>query len=144
MRLYVDSNVIISYINQEFGGKFEVMDYRVEQFFAICIEDKHKLIISDLTVKEISAHTYLSKNEVLDFLEGIGLDVGYIEYLPQKKRHIRDHIRKRKEIQRVHRPDDLHVAFALEAKADCIVTWNKKDFEPVEKLIDVYSPDEFI
>jgi len=72
MRLYVDSNVIISYINQEFGGKFEVMNYRVEQFFAICIEDKHKLIISDLTVKEISAHTYLSKNEVLDFLEGIG------------------------------------------------------------------------
>jgi|GEM_PF-794109 len=144
MRSYVDSNVIISYINQEFGSKFEVMDYRVEQFFAICIEDKHRLIISDLTVKEIADHTYLTKNEVIDFLKELGLDVEYEEYLPQKKRLIRDHIRKRAEIKKVPRPDDLHVAFALEAKADCIVTWNKKDFEPVEKLIDIYSPDEFI
>lgn len=144
MRSYTDSNVIISYINQEFGGKFEVMDYRVEQFFAICIEDKHKLIISDLTVEEISNHTYLSKDEVIDFLKELGLDVKYVEYLPQKKSLICGHIRKNPEIKKVHQPDNLHVAFALEAKADCIVTWNKKHFEPVKKLIAIYQPDEFI
>ncbi len=144
MRLYTDSNVVISYINQESGGKFEVMDYRVGRFFAVCIEDKHRLIISDLTVREIADHTYLTDDEVIDFLGGLGLDVEYVEYLPQKKRLIRDCIRKNAGIQGVHRPDDLHVAFSLEAKADCIVTWNKEDFEPVETLIRICSPDEFI
>ena len=42
----------------------------------------------------------------------------------------------------LHFADALHVIIAKQNACDLIISWNKKDFETIEHLINVISPDE--
>ncbi|MEW6294853.1 MAG: hypothetical protein AB1467_00985 [Candidatus Diapherotrites archaeon] len=137
MRLYLDSNIIISYINLDFGRNYELMYKRVEDFFALCAKRKFTLIISSLTINEVNKNSFCAEEDLIELLKRHGVRFGIIR--------MANSIEKREPELRllgIHFPDSLHVAYALESKSDFIVTWNKKDFEPIKHLIDVISPDE--
>ena len=140
MRLYVDSNVILSYIKQELGGLIKAQVVRTKDFLINCQKERHIIIISDLTLKEIKKIGYYSQEEVEELLKQCDIIFEMIE--SNKER-----VRKAKGIERemgVHYPDSLHIQLALDSKADAIVTWNLKDFESAEGLIPIRSPADLV
>lgn len=42
----------------------------------------------------------------------------------------------------LHFSDSLHAATALKFECDCIVTFNMKDFEKIDDLIEVFEPSQ--
>ena len=44
----------------------------------------------------------------------------------------------------IHSADALHAALAINSKCDVLLTFNKKDFIPVQKLIKIREPNELI
>ncbi len=140
MRLYVDSNVLISFINREFGGGLEFMEYRVGEFFSVCSEDKHTIVLSEYTLTEIRKCTGLPRKEIIDMLKNLNL---IVEYKDINWKIIERRNRELKEIQQIHRSDRAHVIMALESKCDCIVTWNTRDLEVAKNLIAILPPSEF-
>jgi len=138
MRLYVDSNVLISLIKNELNGGFRPLYHYSENFFCLCRERNIIVVISGLFLKEVKSKLSLTEKEILDYLESICC-IKYELAFPTAK--IAEENKELKAIG-VHYPDSLHAAYALETNCEYLVTWNKKDFEPLENLIRVISPDE--
>jgi len=140
MRLYVDSNVILSYIKQELGGLIKAQVVRTKDFLINCQKERHIIIISDLTLKEIKKIGYYSQEEVEELLKQYDIIFEIIESNEER-------VKKAKRIEQemgVHYPDSLHIQLALDSKADAIVTWNLKDFESAEELIPICSPADLV
>jgi len=140
MRLYVDSNVILSYIKQELGGLIKAQVVRTKDFLINCQKERHIIIISDLTLKEIKKIGYYSQEEVEELLKQYDIIFEIIESNEER-------VKKAKRIEQemgVHYPDSLHIQLALDSKADAIVTWNLKDFESAEGLIPIRSPADLV
>ena len=137
MRLYLDSNVIISLVNQEFGKGFEYMEQAVERFLAVCIEERHELVLSDLFFEEVKKVTKKSKQEVREILVDTGIvEVGYDDSIYANAIRL---LQKR----HMHYPDNKHAAIAIEHNCDYIVTWNLKDFDCISDLMHSVSPRDF-
>ena len=132
MRIYVDSNVFLSYFLREFGANYRFLEERVTQFLAVCYADKHVIIVSDWVVKECRKK-HIVKKDIVELLEKSGLQFEGLKYTKQD-------IAKAYGFD-THHADALHIVLTRKAKADVIVTWNKKDFEGID--IRVMSPDEF-
>jgi len=138
LRFYIDSNVIISYINLDFGRNYELMYKRTEDFFSFCKAKKIVLIFSDFTFQELKKKSFYSKEQAIELLSELGLSIE-IRETEEKDSSIIKEI-----IQKIHYPDSVHAFIALSQKCNAIITWNKKDFEPIEGLIKVLTPEEFL
>jgi len=71
MKVYVDSNVFISIIQDEFGKGFEFMSYRSKEFFDRVLNCIHTIVISEAVIKEISAVTLLSDFDIKDVFQSM-------------------------------------------------------------------------
>ena len=137
MRIYVDTNIIISLVTGEFGGNYEFMEERTRMFLAICEQEGHILIVSDWMTNEITKVKPYCSMWIQDFAaENI------IEYVELTKG---DRVKAKTlaNARGIHYSDARHVQLALKAKADAIVTWDS-DFQKVTDLIKVLTPEHFI
>ena len=135
MRYYVDSCVIISYLKQEFGFRYQLQYTRVKEFFAKCHEEGHTIVLSNLTFKEVLKNAYTKENEIEKLFTELRIPY-------EKVVDSRDIQNKSIQIERegVPYPDSKHVAFALFSNSDCIITWNIKDFFKACKHIPSLTP----
>lgn len=139
MKLYLDSNVLISLINHEFGKAFEYMEQAVQEFLVECGEKNHLLVLSNLFFKEVEKTTGLSKEKVMEYFDGISR-VEAAAYGRPEHEKAAELFRTTK----IHFPDSLHAAIAIQNKCDYIVTWNLKDFDCVQDIIGSATPRDFI
>jgi predicted nucleic acid-binding protein len=137
-RVYLDSNVFISYIKSEIGKPFRLMFQEVEDFFAKCPE-KYILVLSELTFEEIEKKVHYSKSSTLNFFKGLEIET---EVLEIKNKCVKDagcFIKKG-----VHSSDALHSALAINSNCDILLTFNTKDFEAVKDLIELKEPEDLL
>jgi predicted nucleic acid-binding protein len=134
VRLYVDTNVIISLVMGEFGRANEYMEERVRTFLAACLNEGHTLLISDLFEDELIHKAPYASGWEKDFAAGIRLErVVTIDA---------DVARARRLVARAsHFKDALHAAIAERCGADLVVTWNVKDFHG--SPVTAVKPDFF-
>ena len=136
--LYVDSNVLISYIKSEFGGVTRAQVIRVKDFLSKCSLSDYELVLSDLTLNEIRKIAYLEEDEVKQLLSGFGIKFK-IETTTKGTIELSRVIEKKTGI---HRPDSIHVALAVQSKSDFIITWNIKDFVKANIFVKSITPDQ--
>ena len=137
MRLYLDSNVRISFLRTEIDGAFNLRFKDSERFFTICKEQSIELAISSLFLWEVKKVIRLSEKNVFDFFQSEGLKTLPVKQAQDKT--ARKILRK----TGLHYFDAVHAASAIESGCKAVVTWNKKDFEKAKSLIPCISPDEF-
>lgn len=136
-RVYLDSNVFISLNLQEIGGDFSGLFIQAQLFFNQARKNSDIVIFSGLALEEIRRKTNLSENDVVSYLSEIGV---IVELVCFDKQEINPDCFIR---MGIHKADALHAAIAAEAKCDCIVTFNLKDFEKAKKYIKSVAPAEF-
>ena len=138
MKLYIDSNIIISYLKSEFGGVTKAQSIRVKDFLSNSSMKKFTFIFSDLTYFEIKKIAYFSEQEVNGLMKKFKIN---IEEVKTDKETFEKAEKVKQEIK-IHYPDNIHVALALKSKANAIITWNLKDFLKAKKLIKVLTPSD--
>ena len=133
-RLYLDSNVFISLAKREMDFNFRGLFIEAEQFFEKAKENKDILILSSHTIKEIRAKILWTNEEIIALLQkGNLVELIKIQETDYEKALF---ISKKG----IHFEDAMHVALAIKAKCDCIITFNKKDFEVTQDLIPAEEP----
>lgn len=135
-RIYLDSNVFIAYIKSDMGRPFKMMYRDVEDFFDGC-PNRYVVILSDLALREIARIVYYSKEQTLEFFEGLGIKTEVIRTKEEDSRKTQELCR-----MGMHEADASHTAFAINAKCDVLLTFNKRHFEKVKSLIAVKEPNE--
>lgn len=138
LRVYLDSNVFISFVKQEMGKPFRLMFQDVEDFFKACPK-RYEIVLSGLALKEIEKKVYYSKSDVLGFFEERKIRIELIE----PKKGVLERSRKLM-AKGVHYPDSLHAALALNSKCEVLLTFNKKDFRVIDSQIEVREPAELL
>ncbi|MBU2099816.1 type II toxin-antitoxin system VapC family toxin [Candidatus Micrarchaeota archaeon] len=135
-RVYLDSNVFISFANQEIGSNLRPLFIEAEQFFTLVKKKECILILSYLFFDEVKRKCFSDKEQVLGHFKEIEIKTEVIE--PEKEIFIGNFVSKG-----LHYTDAVHAAIALKEKCDCIITFNIKDFEKVSDKIKVFQPSEF-
>jgi len=134
MKLYVDSNVIISLIREEIGFRLRSLYSEAENFFKKAGMQNDTIIVSPLTISEICKITKIQKDDVLEILSEFGIKVLLIN---------KQEINHTKFIELgLHYPDSLHAALAESLGCDAIITFNTKDFKGLNEIV-VESPGEY-
>lgn len=139
MKFYIDSNVFISYFNQDFGFKYQLQYPRVKEFFAMVSKEGHTLVLSPLTFSEVEKHSFSKPDELKEHLDNLCMHYTEIQEC--------DEIKKKAEYFKnsgLHYPDNKHAAFAVYSQADCLVTWNIKHFKKISNIIPIKTPYELI
>ena len=135
-RIYLASNVFIALINCEVGFHQRGLFVEAQNFLDKARATCAVVVLSGLFFDEIKSKFFYSKEDVLNFLNDFGILIECVSF--KSKIDLRKF-----SVLGIHYPDSLHIAFALEAKCDCIVTFNLKDFLPACKYIQIISPDLF-
>ena len=138
-RFYLDSNVFISLVREEIDSAFNLRYLDSGSFFALCRKEKCVLVLSGLFFSEVKKVISLKKEDILEEFKRHKLEFISVENKPPKERVLRI-TRECK----IHFADALHVAFACEAKADAVITWNKKDFIRAQKFVNCFTPSEIL
>ncbi len=138
MRLYLDSNIFISFVREEIDGAFNLRYKDAEIFFSYCIKHKIELVVSDLFFDEVKKIASLERQTTKEILGGLGIFFAATANAAENKA---------KEISQetgIHLSDAAHVATAIETNCVMIISWNKKDFEKTNNFIPCYSPSELV
>jgi len=138
MRLYLDSNVLISYLRSEIDKAFNLRFQSSEKFFIACKALGIELIISKLFFDEIKKKIFLEEKDIKEAFKERGINTVFMGSTEKEK------ILKIMKETEIHFADATHIANAIEYNCECIITWNKKDFEKAEKIIPCKTPEEFI
>ena len=138
MRIYLDSNVFISLMNLEIGRGIRGLFVEAEAFFRKAKDEKHTLLLSNLFFREVENKIFLNKNEVTDYIVKSGVRIEIISI--QEKTVLTSEFTSKG----LHHLDAVHVALAKAVKCDCIVTFNKKDFDKINGLIPVFEPSDLL
>lgn len=138
MKIYLDSNVLISVLLDELGRNYRQLAEEATTFFKRAKEKNATIIVSEFFIQEIEDKIGIDKKSIFEYFELIETEIEFVDT-------IKDDVAKAKEIERIgiHSGDSEHIAVAIRAKADCIVTFNIKDFEKAKTLIEVKEPLEF-
>ncbi|HZX33836.1 MAG TPA: type II toxin-antitoxin system VapC family toxin [archaeon] len=133
MRVYLDSNVFISLFEREMGKNSRGLFVEAEMFLERVKNKGSVLVLSDWFFREVQKITFLSKGEVLRYLENNGAKTEVVDSEGVS-------LEKTGEL---HFPDSMHAAIAIHFGCGCIVTFNLKDFEKVKRLIEILEPGEY-
>ncbi len=130
----LDSDTIVGYLNDEecrSGGMLEIRKDEMEQIIQYCINEGHKILISEEVMNEIHRKFKFTVKDIDIYYSGLGLDYEILELKDMD-------YEKAKEFRRMglHRGDDIHAAFAYNRSAT-LLSYNKKHFKPVFHLVDV-------
>lgn len=136
MRKYLDANVLVSLIREEIGAHYRLLSQSVEDFLERAAEKQTTLIISDWCIDEVKKVAGVGKETIEELLtdnklEFVSIGTAEINYALELSRTIK-----------IPYGDARHVAIALSAKADSIVTFNLKDFEKAKHLIKIELPED--
>jgi len=132
MRIYLDSNVFISYIREEIGRNYRPLYHEAEKLFEYCHDNSHTLVLSKLFFEEIKRMCYLNSEKAVELLTEKNL---IVERIPNTT-----YVSKEILQLGIHRLDALHVTTAIENNCDAIATFNTKDFEKVSTKIKIINP----
>ena len=135
MRLYLDSNVIISLFKEEIGHNLRPLYQEAESFLEKIKIEKDILIISTLAIKEINKICKTQMEDVDSYLKEHKILFEYV----QKKDFLKT---SSFESRGIHLLDSLHIAIAIANKCDAIITFNKKDFDKQDQIA-VLEPLEY-
>lgn len=138
MRLYLDSNVLISFLREEIDSSFNNLYLESERFFSSCKLLGAEIVLSDLFLKEINNIVFLKKEQIFEVFCSFGLSVSFNPNADVEKAE------KILKITGLHFADAMHVANALQSGCKAIISWNKKDFEKAATIIPCFSPREFV
>ena len=130
-KIVVDTNVIVSALKSRNGYSFKLLSIIDDERFHISISVPLILEYEDAIKRDKSKIGFN-----LDDIEAI------LDYIC--------HIGRKKEIYYLWRPylkdskDDMILELAVESESDTIITFNKSDFEGIDKFgINVLTPKEF-
>ncbi|MBN1352251.1 putative toxin-antitoxin system toxin component, PIN family [candidate division KSB1 bacterium] len=130
--IVIDTNVIVSALRSRKGASFELVSLLESDAFGISISVPLILEYESVLFRELK-HLTLHQKDIeyfLDYLCTIGnkFDIHYL-WRPFLK----------------DPNDDFILELAVTSGSDFIVTFNKKDFEGVDKFgIDALTPQEFL
>lgn len=138
-KIYVDSNVFISFIDKEYGRNIEnFLEYFSEEVFKRTVSCEFFIVISELVIHEVMEKMNFSDEDIEELLmpykklnKLIILDVDNYIW--------RDFVHLCKKYK-THRSDAIHAILAKKSNS-LLVTWNLKDFKNI-KDIEVRSPKE--
>jgi len=136
-RIYLDSNVFISFINKEVGRDLRGLFIESKFFLEKVRVQKHILVLSDLFFKEVKKVCYLDKNEIIDYFYNLKIKTELIN--ANSFLDVNKFLHKG-----MHLSDAIHAAIACSSNCTVIVTFNKKDFDNIKKEIAVLEPLDFI
>ena len=134
MRLYVDSNVFISLFKEEIGKNLRSLYAEALSFFENAGKSKHILILSNLTIKEITKVCFIDEPNIIEELKKYSIKVVIVEINKEKE--------KSYYYKGVHYPDSLHASTAKKELCDGIVTFNTKDFQIIKEEIQIFQPSD--
>ena len=139
MRIYLDSNVLIAYAVRDFGKITDFMEDAFKNFLAVCLEDKHEIVLSDLFFKEVEKITFSKSKEVMEMINKFG-NLRAIQIKTSEEDRI---IARKLELETgIHYPDSVHLQLALKLNCDYIITWDK-GFEKAKQKINCLTPKDF-
>ncbi len=131
-KIVIDTNIIVSSLHSKRGYSHKLLsiidDERIKVFISVPV-----VLEYEDAIKREKSNIKFKKSEVDDFLDFICL-IG-----EQRKIHYlwRPFLKDRK--------DDMFLELAVESGSDFIITFNKRDFEGVEKFgIKILTPKEFL
>lgn len=135
MKLYkivIDTNVIVSALKSRKGFSFKLL--------SIIDDERLHISISVPLILEYEDAIKREKTKIGLNFEDIDAILDYLCYVGKKR-----------EIYYLWRPilkdpkDDMILELAVESESDLIITFNKKDFEGINKVgIKVFTPKEFL
>ena len=136
----MDTNVFISFWDNEYGRNItDFLEYYSKNALDRVLSCKFHLIISDLTIKELSEaiRPKKSREEILTYFEPY-------EKLDKIRILVPDttdweEARRLRNTTGLHLKDALHTVLAKKTKST-LVTWNLKDFQKAGKEVEVRSP----
>jgi len=137
-RIYLDTNVLISFLRSEIGKGFRLLHQEAEDFFK-CAPTKCILVLSDFLFKEVKEKIPVAPEDIVNTLLELGLKIDVLESVEDDLRFAASLA-----VPPLHIEDAFHVAIAIRAGCDAIVTFNKKDFLPVGKRLAVFEPSEAV
>lgn len=124
-RLYIDTNVYISHLDNEFGGITRNLGLYSGQLFRRVLSCEFSIIASNLVIRELS-RVLKDDASTLDFFTRFR-KAGKLEWVFETDNmHRRAKMLSKKHY--THKADLMHAVLAEEANAT-LVTWNIKDFE---------------
>jgi len=85
MRLYLDSNVFISFVRGEIDGAFNLRFKDAEDFFARARKLKTEIVVSELFFMEVKGKISLAKQETIETLEYLELNFLVFENADKNK-----------------------------------------------------------
>ncbi len=129
MRIYLDSNIFISYIREEIGRNFRNLAGEAEHFFNQVSEKQHTLIISDLFIQETKKHCFMNKKELHDFFVKKSICIDFVEDSMEIPRELLS--------RGLHYSDAWHTATALRNTCNAIATFNIQDFKKIQDKIGI-------
>ena len=137
-RIYLDSNILISIFKDEIGFNFRFLANEAQEFIINARKNNSMLIVSELLFQEVENKTVYTKEQTSEYLNSTKVVFEEINLNKQEFIEAREF-----EKQGIHYPDSVHLKTALKAKCNCIATFNKKDFEKANHLIEIKEPNEF-
>jgi len=135
MRIYLDSNVFISWFNEEIGAWHRSLFAESKGFFERIANSDCTLVLSEAFFEEVKHISYCSKDGVVELLSKLGAKILCVDTPRVLKTSSFTTLG-------IHKGDAFHVALAMHFKCDCIVTFNLKDFLPAREWIKVCEPSE--
>jgi len=138
-KIYVDTNVFISYWDSEYGRKVtDAFECFSEQLFNRAIDCEFHIYISDKTFQKLRGAFGMPSQKARFLLSGF-TKVNKMTFL-ESSEEIWDRANEINKNYKTHRADALHAAFAEKEDA-ILVTWNIKDFEGMN-FLEIRTPKE--
>jgi predicted nucleic acid-binding protein len=140
MKIYVDTNVFLSYWFSDFGKLDDFQEYRTKELIKRTIDCEFIFVISDLTLEEMSTVSNLGIKEIeKSWLKPLK-DAGKLQtvIIDSKDMARAKELIKTKQVG--HKKDAIHAAI-VENNGLTLVTWNIKDFIGLP-TVKVLTPKE--
>ncbi|MFH1786272.1 MAG: type II toxin-antitoxin system VapC family toxin [archaeon] len=133
-KLYIDTNVYVSYLEGEFGGITKNLGLYSEQLFKRAFSCEFVIVASEMVVKELLG-VIDDKNAVSEIFAELH-KAGKLEWVFETEKMARD-ANRIAALYASHPSDALHSLLAKKAGVP-LITWNIKDFANLN--LAVYSP----
>ena len=135
--IYIDTNIYLDYLENRVDKMRPLGEFAYE-VFRRAFGCEFKIIVSEHLLDELEK--FVTEQEigfVLGKIKSAGKEVP-LEVLESDIQKANALAAQRK----VPWPDTLHAVLAIRGGAECIVTRNKKDFDPFSDLIEAVFPEE--
>jgi putative PIN family toxin of toxin-antitoxin system len=131
-KIVIDTNIIVSALRSRKGYSFKLLSIIDDKRFQVFISIPVILEYED-AIKREKSNIKLKKNEIDDVLDYICLIAEQQKIYYLWRPYLKD------------RKDDMFLELAVESESDYIITYNKRDFEGIEKFgLNTITPKEFL